>query len=78
MIHILIDLLEYCLSLFFLLCPQLIQSFSRAIFGVSSDMDAIRLVYFMMDMFPEFFKVRSRHFLNKFKDFATTAETRYG
>ena len=25
-------------------------------------MDAIRLVYFMMETFPEFFKVRSRHF----------------
>ena len=58
----------YCLTFFFLHCLQLIQSFSRAIFGVSSDMDAIRLVYFMMETFPEFFKVRSRHFLNKFKD----------
>ncbi|KAJ7377036.1 GTPase activator [Desmophyllum pertusum] len=35
---------------------MLIQSFSRAIFGVTADMDAIRLIYFMMEKFPEYFK----------------------
>lgn len=72
----LIDLLlfvEFSKKLLFFLhysWRQLIQSFSRAIFGVTADMDAIRLVYFMMETFPEFFKVRARHFSNKFKDLA--------
>ena len=36
---------------------QLIQSFSHAIFGVTADMDVIRLLYFMLEKFPEYFKV---------------------
>ena len=36
---------------------QLIQSFSYAIFGVTADMDVIRLLYFMLEKFPEYFKV---------------------
>lgn len=34
----------------------LIQSFSWAIFGATADMDVIRLMYFMLEKFPEFFK----------------------
>ena len=29
-------------------------------FGVTADMDAIRLVYFMMEKFPEYFKVSAK------------------
>ena len=36
---------------------QLIQSFSHAILGVTADMDVIRLLYFMLEKFPEYFKV---------------------
>lgn len=44
-----------------LLCYwQLIQSFSHVVFGVTADMDAIRLVYFMMEKFPEYFKVSAK------------------
>ncbi|XP_068677253.1 DEP domain-containing protein 1B-like isoform X1 [Montipora foliosa] len=35
---------------------MLIQSFSWVIFGVTADMDVIRLMYLMLETFPEYFK----------------------
>ena len=36
---------------------QVIQSFSKCVFGVTGDMDVIRVLFFMMENFPAYFKV---------------------
>ena len=44
----------WVMMLFYTVFPQLIQTFSSCVFGVSGDMDAIRILYFMIENFPEY------------------------